>query len=156
DKILLAIALLKYVKSVFLLCIALGALRLLHHEFSVQTLEWIKHVAAEPQHHVLRELLSRVLNIDDRYLRAISAASFLYAALLAIEGTGLWLERRWGEYFTIIITGSFIPMELYELARHPGLLRFTVTAVNVAAVAYLVVRVRRQQCAANRAAMPTD
>jgi uncharacterized membrane protein (DUF2068 family) len=145
DKVLLAIALFKYFKSAFLLAIAVGALRLLHHEFSQRTVDWVRRVVAEPQHHVLHQLLSRVLNIDDRYLRAISAASFLYAILLAIEGTGLWLERRWGEYFTIVITGSFIPMELFELARRPGILRFAITAVNVAAVVYLVVRIRREK-----------
>ena len=52
---------------------------------------------------------------------------------------------RWGEYFTIIITGSFIPMELYELAHCPGVLRFTITAINVAAVVYLVIRIRREK-----------
>ena len=90
------------------------------------------------------EDLGRAMAIDDHTLRTISAGSFFYATLLAIEGTGLWLERRWGEYFTIIITGSFIPMEVFETVRRPGLLRIAITAINIAAVAYLVARLRRE------------
>ena len=32
------------------------------------------------------------MHIDGHYLREMSEASFLYAILLAVEGTGLWLE----------------------------------------------------------------
>ena len=35
---------------------------------------------------------------------------------------GLLLRKHWAEYFTIITTGLFIPLEIYELVRH-----FTVT-----------------------------
>ncbi len=44
--------------------------------------------------------------------------TFLYAGLFLIEGTGLLLRKHWAEYFTIITTGLFIPLEVYELARH--------------------------------------
>lgn len=144
DKVLLAIALFKYVKSALLIAVAFGALKLMHHNFSEATVEWVKRLASDPEHRLLHDLLHRALAIDDHTLRTISAGSFFYATLLAIEGTGLWLERRWGEYFTIIITGSFIPMELFEVVRHPGILRIAITAINVAAVAYLVARLRRE------------
>lgn len=143
NRILLAIALFKFVKCALLLAVAFGALKLLHGDISPETRQWIARLAREPQHHALHELLHRVLVIDDRHLRAISAASLIYAVLLGTEGIGLWLERRWGEYFTILITGSFIPLEVYELADHPNLPRLAITCVNVAAVAYLVVRVKR-------------
>ncbi|HEY5312532.1 MAG TPA: DUF2127 domain-containing protein, partial [Pirellulales bacterium] len=144
DRVLLAIAVFKYVKSALLIAVALGALKLLHHSFSEATIEWVKRLTSDPEHQVLHDLLHRALAVDDRTLRAISAGSFFYATLLAIEGTGLWLERRWGEYFTIIITSSFIPMELLEVGRRPGVLRIAITTINIAAVAYLVVRLRRE------------
>ena len=40
-----------------------------------------------------------------------------YGSLFATEGIGVWLERRWTEYLTIIATGSLVPFELYELIR---------------------------------------
>lgn len=144
DRVLLAIAVFKYVKSALLIAVALGALKLMHHNFSEATVEWVNRLASAPEHQLLHDLLHRALAIDNHTLRTISAGSFFYAALLAIEGTGLWLERRWGEYFTIIITGSFIPMELFEVGRHPGPVRIAITAINIAAVVYLIVRLRRE------------
>src|SRR5690242_7572790 len=51
-------------------------------------------------------------------LRALSVGTFIYAGLLATEGTGLLLRKRWAEYFTIITTAGFIPLGVYELSRH--------------------------------------
>jgi uncharacterized membrane protein (DUF2068 family) len=56
---------------------------------------------------------------------------------------GLLLRRRWAEYFTVIVTGSFIPLELYELTRRISVIRFVVLAVNVAIVWYLIAVLRR-------------
>ena len=87
------------------------------------------------------------MSADTRSLVAISVGSFIYAALLLTEATGLWLRRRWAEYFTIIVTGSFIPLEIYELARRFTGTRLAIIVVNVAIVAYLVrnLRVTRHQ-----------
>jgi uncharacterized membrane protein (DUF2068 family) len=63
--------------------------------------------------------------------------------LLLTEGTGLLLRQRWAEYFTVVVTGSFIPLELYELARHVTVPRLIVTGINVAIVWYLIVTLRR-------------
>jgi uncharacterized membrane protein (DUF2068 family) len=62
---------------------------------------------------------------------------------LLTEGIGLLLRRRWAEYFTVIVTGSFIPLELYELSRHISMTRLIVVAINVAVVWYLIVVLRR-------------
>src|SRR5664280_1117170 len=46
-----------------------------------------------------------------------------YAALEAIEGVGLWLLKRWGEYFAAVATAIFLPLEVRELisgGRHRG------------------------------------
>ena len=33
------------------------------------------------------------------------------------EGVSLLLRKRWAEYFTVIVTASFIPLEIYELVK---------------------------------------
>jgi uncharacterized membrane protein (DUF2068 family) len=72
----------------------------------------------------------------------IGVVTFAYAALFAIEATGLLLQKRWGEYVSIVITGSFIPVEVYETVRHPHVGRVVAILLNVAAVAYLVWKVK--------------
>ena len=43
--------------------------------------------------------------------------------MMALEGVGLYLRRRWARWFTIGATSSLIPVEVYEIAREPGLVR---------------------------------
>ena len=70
----------------------------------------------------------------------LAFAAFGYAVLMAIEGVGLYLRRRWARWFTIGATSSFIPIEVYEIVREPGALRVVVLLLNVAIVIYLFFR----------------
>jgi uncharacterized membrane protein (DUF2068 family) len=106
-------------------------------------MSWIAQLHVDPENRYVDQALRTLLSLDDRKLKAVSAGTFFYAALLLTEGTGLLLRQRWAEYFTVIVTGSFIPLELYELARHVTLTRLIVISVNVVIVWYLVVRLRR-------------
>ena len=84
----------------------------------------------------------------------VLVALFVYAALFTLEGTGLLLRRRWGELVTIAITGSFIPVELYETVHEPHFGRASAMVLNVVAVAYLVYRVRKPKARAPSGAAP--
>jgi uncharacterized membrane protein (DUF2068 family) len=59
------------------------------------------------------------------------------------EGAGLALRRRWAEYFTIIITASFLPLEIYELVHRVTGVKVVVMAINLAILVFLIARVRR-------------
>jgi uncharacterized membrane protein (DUF2068 family) len=71
-------------------------------------------------------------------LTLVTVGLALYAALQLTEGVGLWLLRRWGEYFAAAATSLFLPLEVYELAERVTWLRLSAFIVNVAAVVYLV------------------
>src|SRR5664280_98646 len=47
----------------------------------------------------------------------VAALLGAYAALEAIEGVGLWLLKRWGEYFAAVATAIFLPLEVRELIK---------------------------------------
>jgi uncharacterized membrane protein (DUF2068 family) len=61
-----------------------------------------------------------------------------YAMLELVEGVGLWLLTRWGEYFAVVATAIFLPLEVHELAKGITLTRALAFAINVAAVIYLL------------------
>jgi uncharacterized membrane protein (DUF2068 family) len=65
-----------------------------------------------------------------------------YAAVFAIEGVGLWMQKRWAEWLTTIITASLIPLEVWELFFRPNIGKAAVLVANAAIVAYLVWHVR--------------
>lgn len=61
-----------------------------------------------------------------------------YAGLELVEGVGLWLLARWGEYFAVIATSIFLPLEVHELTKGVTVTRALTFAINVAAVVYLL------------------
>ena len=75
----------------------------------------------------------------------LAIGSFIYAALLLVEGIGLCLRMRWAEYLTIGITSSLLPLEFYELYQELTLPRVVITVVNIVIVIYLVARLVRRR-----------
>ena len=56
----------------------------------------------------------------------------------------MWLLKRWAEWLTILITGSLIPVEIWEVFRRPHVAKVALLVVNVALVGYLVRLVKRE------------
>ena len=144
SKTLLAIAIFKLLKGVLLLLVGIGALRLLHRDVGEVVSHWVNVLGVDPDNRFIHRLLSRVLAVIPKQLREASVGTFIYAGLLLTEGTGLWLRKRWAEYFTIITTAGLIPLELYEIHRHLTATKIMVLLINVAIVIYLIVQVRRK------------
>ncbi len=145
---LLLIALFKLAKGLALILVGFGALKLLHQDVGDTINHWVSVFRVDPDNRFIHGLLTRLLQVSPKQLKAVSLGTFFYAGLLLTEGTGLLLRKHWAEYFTIITTGVFIPLELYEIARHVSVSKILVLIVNVAIVVYLVIRVRRRPRAA--------
>jgi len=105
----------------------------------------LAHIAADPQNRYINHAVAKLWSIDPHKLREIGVGSFIYAALFATEGTGLLLRKLWAEYLTIVITTSFIPIEIYEMVHHTSVVKGIVIALNAAIVVYLVWRLRRDK-----------
>ena len=61
----------------------------------------------------------------------------VYALIELVEGVGLWLGKRWGEYFALVATSIFLPYEVYELTEKPTWLRAAALVINLLLVIYL-------------------
>ena len=131
DRVVVAIALFRLAKAVLLIVAAAGVLHArlwlarlpFHHEYA-----FVNHSVA----FITRMPLARV--------HELAVALLVYALLFTIEGTGLLMRQRWAEWLTIIATTSFIPFELYEVARRVTAVRIVTVLLNIAVVIYLVRR----------------
>jgi uncharacterized membrane protein (DUF2068 family) len=136
---------LKILKGLALLAVGVGALRLLHQDVAAFAERLVEAIRIDPHHHFVSHLLDKLEVVDDHRLKIISLISFGYAGLLLTEGVGLFLEKRWAEYLTIVVTASLIPLEIYELVQHLSPLKIVALVTNVAVVIYLVVIVRQDR-----------
>ena len=44
------------------------------------------------------------------------------------------MMKRWAEWFTVIITGSLIPIEVYAISRDPTPIKVLLLIINIAVV----------------------
>ncbi len=140
DTIIRLIGIFKLVKAALLVALGAGALSIIHDP---PLKEWITGVAKDIENRPLNHLLSSVTSVDEHKLRGLGIASFIYASLFLVEGIGLLLRKGWAEYFTIVITTSFVPLEIYELVEKTSIVKILVLVVNLAVVGYLVWKLRR-------------
>jgi uncharacterized membrane protein (DUF2068 family) len=90
-------------------------------------------------HSKLVGLITRALNLSPTTLRWLAVGLAVYAVIELIEGTGLWLAKRWGEYFAMVATSLGLPYEIYELISKVTAFKLALFAVNLLLVVYLVV-----------------
>ncbi len=82
--------------------------------------------------------IDSAFSLSEQTLIWIAVGLILYGVLEFIEAVGLWMMKRWGEYFAVVATGIFLPLEIYDLTDKVTVLRVLLFAVNVAAVVWLI------------------
>lgn len=79
-----------------------------------------------------------VLNLRQHELKILLFTAIAYAVVEGVEAVGLWRERRWAEYLTVVATAGFLPFELIELANKVTVLRVGALVVNIAVLLWLL------------------
>jgi uncharacterized membrane protein (DUF2068 family) len=137
-----AIAVFKFAKSGILIAAGIGAIRLAHKDISSYAWDLVIKYHLNPGSHLVMRSLERITGVTPKRLHELGAVAFIYAALFLVEGTGLWTLKRWGEWVTVVITGSLLPFEIYEMWHRPTLPKAVILILNAAIVAYLAFRLR--------------
>jgi uncharacterized membrane protein (DUF2068 family) len=106
------------------------------------------HIAArlelDPQRPWIRHLVAKLGHLRKHQVQLFGVLAIGYAALEITEGVGLFYRKRWAEWLTVVATSLLVPIEVYELVRHPSWLKAGGVVVNIAIVVYLVRVVRRK------------
>src|SRR5271170_5057225 len=150
--VLRTIALYKLVKVLLLLAIAYGEVRLRDASITAKLLVWASERPSGLEHDVVTYLLQWFSGLSTSRIHALRIVTLSYAAVFAVEGIGLWLQKRWAEWLTTIITASLIPLEVWELVFRPNFGKAAVLLANIVIVAYLIWHVRTKSKATRRSA----
>ena len=81
---------------------------------------------------MVKQALVWFSGLSESRIHALRVVTLSYAAVFAVEGVGLWMQRRWAEWLTCIITASLIPLELWELIHRPTIGKAAVLLANIA------------------------
>lgn len=142
SRVVRLIALFKLLKGVLLVLVGIAALKLLHMDIASAVDRWVAIPGLDQNSRFVGRALSTAAALTPDRVQDLIVGSFFYGGLFLTEGIGLWLLKRWAIWFTVIITGSFLPLEAYEIVRHPSAGKTVLSALNVALVAYLIRRIR--------------
>jgi uncharacterized membrane protein (DUF2068 family) len=91
-----------------------------------------------PDNSRLIRVIEKAFSLSSSALTWIAIALAAYALIEFVEAVGLWLVQRWGEYFAVIATSVFLPLEIYELTEKLTVFRVAALAINIVAVVWLV------------------
>jgi uncharacterized membrane protein (DUF2068 family) len=139
------IAAYKFLKVIFLLLMAAAAFGLVREARFEAFTAWVEQLPIHHGHGFLVQIIDRFLELGPRKFLAIGIAACIYASVFAVEGWGLWREKRWAEYLTTIVTASLIPIEVWEIIRNVTWLKVITLVANAAIVVYLIYLLRRPQ-----------
>jgi uncharacterized membrane protein (DUF2068 family) len=138
------IAVFKIIKATVLLVAAIGILKMMHSDAQSLVEHWILRLGLDPGNRYVDLLMSKAGNVTPEKVKELGIGGFIYAALFMTEGIGLWLQKRWAEWFTIIITSSLVPFEVWEIVRHVSVGKIVVLIANLAIVVYLLYQIRHK------------
>jgi len=82
--------------------------------------------------------IGRAFKYSPDHLITLGLVIVAYAALEATEMIGLWLNKRWAEYLTLVATTALVPYEVYELLNGVSAFKLVAFIINVAVVVYLL------------------
>jgi uncharacterized membrane protein (DUF2068 family) len=136
------IALYKLIKVLLLVGAAYGELRLHDASLSGRLVSWVQARPSGLEHQVVTQLLAWFSGLSESKIHALRFVTLTYAAVFAVEGIGLWMQKRWAEWLTTIVTASLIPLEVWELVQRPSWGKAVVILANGAIVAVLIWHVR--------------
>ncbi|MBV9216404.1 MAG: DUF2127 domain-containing protein [Acidobacteria bacterium] len=139
------ISLEKVVKATLLILVGYKLLALMGRDVHEWAYDFVTRHGIDTGNRFIRDALQKLVGVGDKQIFQLSAVSFVYAALLYVEGIGLWLQKRWAEYLTVIGTALFTPIEIYELYERFTWVRLIALGINIFIVWYLGTRLRDEK-----------
>jgi uncharacterized membrane protein (DUF2068 family) len=144
DPLLRLIALFKLAKSILFFCAGIGFLHFLHKDVEARLQLLMDNLHVDSDNHLARWVLEGTARVTSFHFMALhgvallSAVAFFYSFLFGLEGIGLYLRKAWGEWMVIIITGSLLPLEIYEIAHHVTVVKVLFSIANLIILGYLI------------------
>ena len=132
------VALFEGAKGLLVLLAGFELLSFIHKDLHEAAMRLVAHLHLNPASHYPRIFLDLTERVTDSKLWAMASAAVIYSTVRMVEAVGLWLRKKWAEWFGVLTGGMYIPVEIYELLRGVTWPKVTVLAVNAGVVTYLL------------------
>lgn len=130
-------------KGILFLLFGLGALSLVHRDVEDAAYKLIIHLHLDPTWHYPRFLIEQSARLTPNQVRSWGIFALFLSVVRGVESFGLWHEKHWAEWFAVISSAIYIPLEVYHLIHHflvtrqISMMGVLILGVNLAIVIYL-------------------
>ncbi len=132
-----AVAIYEAAKGALVLIAGLGLLSFMHQDLQTFAEQLVAHLHLNPARGYPRIFIDAAAKVTDARLWLFAGFALIYAAVRWVEAVGLWLEKRWAEWFAVASGAIYVPAEVYEIAHGPNWTKIVLLVANVCIVAYL-------------------
>jgi uncharacterized membrane protein (DUF2068 family) len=136
--VLRTIAMFEVTKAAIVLLLCGGLFYLMHDNLG-EVAERVAHVLhVNPEGKLSSLFLELASYSSGRNLWMLALGTLAYASVKSTEAYGLWREREWAQWFSLLSTALYLPPELYWMLRRPGWLKCAVLVINIVIFLFMV------------------
>jgi uncharacterized membrane protein (DUF2068 family) len=132
------IAVFEATKAAIVLLLVCGLFQLIHKNLDDVAERVVQVLHVNPEGKLSNLFLELASHATDRSLWVLALGSLAYASVGLTEAYGLWREREWAQWFSLLSTALYLPPELYWMLRHPGWLKCAVLVINIVIFLFMV------------------
>ena len=148
DRLLPWIAAERGIRAVLLAAVGIVLLTHMHENWAHDVTDLARKGGLNPKSNWIQRILHDAAKLNAGRAFVFGIVALGYAALEGTEAYGLWNRRQWAEWLTVLATSLFLIPEVWEVTKSITVLKVGALVVNVAIVAYLLVRLRSRFAAA--------
>jgi uncharacterized membrane protein (DUF2068 family) len=130
----------KLITAALSVALGVGLFRLFQADVRISLEPVVRSLRLDPENAFIHSLIARLAGLNAGQQIWLEAGTLVYAILHVVEGIGILRGKRWGGILIILATTSLIPIECYEIVRRRSFLRIFALIVNLAIVAYLIIK----------------
>ena len=131
----------KTIKAAVLIIVGLKLLTLVDQDVHAWASDFITRHGIDVGNRFVHAVLQRLVGVTSGQIVTFGVVALIYSSILLVEAAGLWLQKRWAEYLTVVSTTLLLPLEMYEMYERFTWVRIAIFVINVFIVWYLVILV---------------
>ena len=134
-----SIAVFETIKGLLGLAAAIAILTMAHKDISDIAERAMNALHINTESRIADWIFHATDRATPRSLILIAVGGFVYAAIRFAEAYGLWHAKVWAEWFALVSGCLYLPLEVWELARHANWFKWAILGMNLIIVIYIAV-----------------
>lgn len=117
-------------KGIVVLATACAAFELIHSNVETAAEELVRHFHLNPASQYPRIFLDAVSHLNNARLVMYGIGALAYSSARFLEAYGLWRGKRWAWILGMASAATYVPIEIFELARRVSWAGMAVFLIN--------------------------